>query len=38
MGAQNLHKTRTQLKIRGAKMVTWSEFHSKDLQMLGALV
>ena len=38
MGAQNLHKSRSHLKIRGSKKVTWSVFYSKDLQMLGATV
>lgn len=38
MGPQNLHKSRSHPKIRGSKKVTWSEFYSKDLQMLGATV
>ena len=36
MGSQNLHKTRSHLKIRGATNVTGSGFHSQDLRMLGA--
>lgn len=36
MGAQILQKYRSNLKILGARRVTWSQFHTEDPQLVGA--
>jgi hypothetical protein len=37
-GAQIFQKSRSHLKILGARRVTWSKFRTEDPQILGATV
>lgn len=38
MGAQCFHKSRSRLKILGAKRVTWNKFHIEKSQILGTII